>query len=80
MLWDYSIQTDKKIRSNNSDITIKDNREKNCKLIDLKISAAKKVSVAEFGNLSKYKSLETELEKLSHMKTVTLPVAIETLE
>lgn len=45
-------------------MTIKDKREKTSKLIDLKIPADKHVSVAECGNLSKYKDLEMKVEKL----------------
>ena len=41
ILWDYSIQTDRKIKTNNRDITINDKREKNCKLIHVKTPADK---------------------------------------
>ena len=47
--------------------------------MDLKISANKNVSVAEFEKLSKYKDLEIEVEKLWHMKTVTILVVIGAL-
>ena len=40
----------------------------------MKISEEQNVSVAEFEKLSKYKNLELEVEKLWHMKTVTIPV------
>ena len=42
----------------------------------MKIPADKDVSVAEFEKLSKYKDLEIEVEKLWHMKTVTIPFVI----
>ena len=45
----------------------------------MKIPADKNVSVAEFEKLSKYKDLEIEVEKLWHMKTVTIPVVIGAL-
>ena len=45
----------------------------------MKIPADKNVSVAEFEKLSKYKDLEMEVEKLWHMKTVTIPVVIGVL-
>ena len=79
ILWDYSIQTDRKIKPNKPDITVKDKREKNCKLIDVKIIADKNVSLAEFERLSKYKDLEIEVEKLWHMETVTIPAVIGAL-
>ena len=39
----------------------------------------KNVSVAEAEELSKYKDFEIEVEKLWHMKTVTIPVVIGAL-
>ena len=45
----------------------------------MKISANKNVSEAEFEKLSKQKDLEIEVEKLWHMKTVTIPVVIGAL-
>ena len=45
----------------------------------MKIPTDKNVSVAEFEKLSKYKDLEIEVEKLWHMKTVTIPVVIGAL-
>ena len=45
----------------------------------MKIPADKNVSVAEFEKLSKYKDFEIEVEKLWHMKTVTVPVVIGAL-
>ena len=64
ILWDYSMQTDRNIKAHKPDITVKDKREKTCKLINVKIPADKNVSVAEFEKLSKYKDLEIEVEKL----------------
>ena len=46
----------------------------------MKILAEKNVSVAEFEKVSKYKDLEIEVEKLWHMKTVTIPVVIGVLD
>ena len=79
ILWNYSIQPVRKIKANKPEITTKDKREKTCKLVDVKIHADKNVSIAEFEKLSKYKNLEFEVEKLWHMKTVTIPVVIGTL-
>ena len=67
ILWDCSIQTDRKMKVNNPD---KLREKKTCKLISLKIIPVdKNVSIAEFEKLSKYKDLEIEVEKLWHMKT-----------
>ena len=79
ILWDYSIQTDRKIKAYKSNRTIKDKREKTSKLIDLTIPAAKNVSVAESEKLSKFKDLEIEVQKLWYITTVTIPVVIGAL-
>ena len=34
ILWDFPIHTDRKIQANKPDITVKDRKEKTCKLID----------------------------------------------
>ena len=73
------MQRDRKIKANKPDITVKDKREKTCKLIDVKIPADKNISVAEFEKLSKYRKLEIEVEKLCHMKTLTIAVVIGAL-
>ena len=49
------------------------------KLIDVKIPADKNALVPESEKLSKYKDLEIKVEKLWHMKTVTIPVVIGAL-
>ena len=79
ILWDYNIQTDRKIKSNKPYIAVKDKREKTCKLIDVKISANKNLTIAEFEKLSIYKDLKIEVEKLWHMKTVTISFVIGAL-
>ena len=45
----------------------------------MKIPAEINVSVAESEKLSKHKGIEIEVEKLWHMKTVTIPVVIGAL-
>ena len=42
----------------------------------MKIPADKNVLVPEFEKLSEYKDLDIEVQKLSHMNTVTIPVVI----
>ena len=75
MLPSYEIaayrQTDRKIKANETDITIKDNKsvnyqllKKTCELIHLKTHTYKNASVAEFQTLSKDKDLEIEVENI----------------
>lgn len=70
------MQADREIKLNTSDITLKDKREKSCKMINFKTPANKNVSVAEFEKQSKYKDLETEVEKVWHIEHVTILIMI----
>ena len=47
-------------------------------MVVVTVPVGKHVSVAKFEKMSKYKYLKIELEKLYHMKTVTIPVVIGT--
>ena len=73
------MQTDRKIKAKKRDITVKGMREKTCKLVNVKITVYKNVSVAEFEKLSKHKDLEFEVGKVWHLKTVTIPFVLGTL-
>ena len=58
ILWDMSIQTDREIKANRSDIVIKSKMEKSCLLIDMAIPTDRNTSVKVTEKLSKYKALE----------------------
>ena len=79
ILWDMSIQTDREIKANRPDIVIKDKQEKSCLLIDMSIPTEKNTSVKVTENLSKYKDLGIEIERMWGTKTTTIPVVIGAL-
>ena len=60
VLWDFPIQTDRTIKVNRPDITIKDLEEKTCKLLDFTFPMDVNISAKGFENLSKYKLLHID--------------------
>ena len=79
VLWDFPIHTDRTIQANRPDIVIKDKANNTCLFVNMSIPSDKNVSAKVFENLSKYKDLEIEVEKMWHLKTKTLPVVIGAL-
>ena len=47
ILWDFAIQTDRKIKTNKPDIVVKDHKRKACLLIDMAVTTDDNVSVKE---------------------------------
>ena len=79
IMWDFSIQTDRTIRANRPDITIKDKTEKTCLMIDVSVPADINTSLKIYEKLSKYKDLEIEIERSWKLKAKTVPVVIGAL-
>ena len=74
VLWDFSVHTDRTIQVNKPDITIKDHKEKTCKLIDFTFSMDINISAKAFEKLSNYKDLQIEVERMR--KTSIIPIAV----
>ena len=68
------VYTDKEIKSNRSDISIKHQELKKCLLIDMAIPAERNTSVKMIGKLSKHKDLRIEISRMWGLKTETVPV------
>uniref|UniRef100_A0A0L8FXY1 Uncharacterized protein n=1 Tax=Octopus bimaculoides TaxID=37653 RepID=A0A0L8FXY1_OCTBM len=79
LLWNFTIQTDRKIDANRPDIILKDFRQKSCLLIDMTVAIDINVSAKTYQKLSKYKDLEIEISKMWNLKTKTIPIVIGTL-
>ena len=79
ILWDFSIHTDRTIKANRPDITVKDRRDKQCLMIDMSIPSDRNTASKEFEKLSKYKDLEIEVTKMWQLKTQTVPVIVGAL-
>ena len=79
ILWDFPVHTDRTIQANRPDIIVKDKKDNICLLIDMSVPSDNNVAANVFEKLSKYKDLETEIEKMWHLKTKTLPVVVGAL-
>ena len=69
VLWDFPIQTDRTIKVNRPYITIKDLEEKTCKLLDFTVPMDVNISAKGFKNLSKYKDLRIEVDRVWQLIT-----------
>ena len=69
ILWDFSIQTDKKIMVNRPDIVIKDKTKNTCLLLDVSVPSDTNTSLKTYEKLSKYKSIEIEVGKMWKLRT-----------
>ena len=78
---EFPIHTDRTIQANKPDIiTMKDNKEKTCKLIDFTFPIDINISAKEFEKLSKYKDLHIEVERIWQLKTSIIPAVVGALE
>ena len=76
ILWDFPIHTDRTLQENKPDITIKDHKEKTCKVIDFTFPIDINISAKEFGKLSKDKDLQIEVERTWQLKTAIIPLVV----
>ena len=79
ILWGFSIYTDRKIDANKPNIAIKDHKSNSCLLVEVRFPMDKNFSPGEFRNISKYKDLEIETERMWHLKPTLIPVVEGTL-
>jgi hypothetical protein len=79
ILWDFTIHTDRTIKANRPDITVKNHTDKTCLLIDMAVPTDKNVAVKEFNKIQKYKDLGIEIAKMWKLKPTTIPVIIGAL-
>ena len=79
ILWDFTVQTDRKMDANRPDIIIKNYEERTCIMIDVAIPSDQNISLKEFQKLSKYKDLAIELTKMWKLKAKIIPVVVGAL-
>ena len=79
ILWDFTIHTDRSIKANRPDIVMKDHKEKSCLLIDMTVPSDRNLSIKEYAKISKYKDVETEIQKMWHLKVTLIPLVIGAL-
>ena len=74
ILWDFTINADRKIEANRRDVILKTFEENACIMTDVTLPADKNISLRDFQKLSKYKDLEIEVTKKWKLRTKTIPV------
>jgi len=80
ILWDFTIQTDKRIQHNRPDIVMVNKSEQTTYLIDIAIPADKRCAEKEQEKISKYQPLADEIKALWKSKKVEIvPVVIGAL-
>ena len=79
IIWDFAVQTDRKIKSICADLVNKNNKKKTCHLIDMSGPKDNNKSVKEYYKISKYKDLKIEMEKYEHWSTTNVPVILGAL-
>ena len=63
ILWDFVIQTSRKIKRNRPNVVVKDYKRKT-HLIDMTVPTNHNISVEEFDKMGKYQEVEIEIEKM----------------
>ena len=79
ILWDFTIHTDRSVKTNWPDITVKNHKEKTCLWIVITLPSDRNVSFKEYEKVSKYKGLEIEIQKMWYLKATIIPVVIGAL-
>ena len=79
IMWEMPVNTDRTITANRPDITVKDSVNSTCKLIDVTIPSDRNIALKEIEKKSKCKDLELEIQRMWHLKTIVIPVAVVAL-
>ena len=74
ILGDLAVQMSK-----NPGVVVNDYKRKSCLLIDMAVSTNNNILVKEYDEISRYKDLEIEIEKIWHLKTTIVPVIVGAL-
>jgi hypothetical protein len=75
VLWNQAVHTDREVTANRPDITIKNQKEKTCTLIDVAMPADRNVQ-KEAEKKLKYKSFCIEIQRMWIRKCTITPVVI----
>ena len=80
LLWDFSIQTDRKLDHNRPDIVLVDKQSKSCLIIDVACPNDWRVESKQEEKVNKYLDLAFQIKKLWKMKRVkVVPIVIGAL-
>jgi len=76
LLWDFEIQTDRRISARRPDIVLIDKTKKKAIVIDIAIPEDRNITGKEREKIDKYQDLCLEIKRLWHVKTEVIPVVI----
>jgi hypothetical protein len=76
IIMNQAVHTDREVTANRPDITIKNQKEKTCTLIDVAIPADRNVVQKEAEKTLQYKSLCIEIQRMWNLKCTIIPVII----
>ena len=80
ILWDFTIQCDRKIEARRPDIVFIDKKKREVVMIDVAIPGNDRVKEKELEKVEKYQLLKDEIAKVWHMRNViVMPVVIGAL-
>ena len=80
ILWDFTVQCDRKIEARKPDIVFVDKKEREVVIIDVAIPGDGRVKDKELGKVEKYQLLKDEIAKVWQMrKVIVVPVVIGAL-
>ena len=80
ILWDFTIQCDRKIEAKRPDIVFIDKKKREVVMIDVVIPGDDRVKGKEIEKIEKYQLLKDEIAKAWHMrKVIVVPVVIGAL-
>ena len=67
------------MQPNKPGITIKDHKEKTCKLTDFTFPADINISATEFEKLSEHKDLQIKVDRMCQLKISMIPIVVGAL-
>lgn len=80
ILWDFTIQTDKKLPHNKPDIVVVEKTSRTCHIIDVACPGDRRIRLKEEEKINKYRDLTFEVKRLWKLKkATTTPIVIGAL-
>ena len=79
ILWDFTIQTDRKITARRPDIVVINKDTKSCHIIDVAIPGDARIVTKQEEKIDKYQDLAREIRSLWKVKAKVIPIVIGAL-
>ena len=76
IFWDFSIQNDRVIEAQKTDLVVVDKKGRTCKIIDFAVPGDSRIEEKEKEKIEKYQDLRRELKKIWNVGLKILPLAL----